>query len=340
MRLAAERPWRNLKRVLAILIGWQALGVLAFHEIEHWTWFDSLYMVITTVATVGYKEVHDLSHAGRAFNIVFIMVGVGLVFLAIGVLTQALLEFELGIYFGQRRMEREIARLKDHYIICGAGRVGRSTARELERKPVPFVVVDTSAEKLGSLPGEWLTLQGDATQEAILRQVGIERACGLVAAATLDATNIYIVLNARAINPKLRIIARVSEEAAEKHLVTAGANTVISPYWFAGRRIANNFLRPNVMSFLDVATADAAQRELEIEEIRVEPGSPFAGQTVEGSRIRQEMGVIILAIKRGEQGTMLFNPASDDAIGAGDFLIAMGEPSSLRRLEQGAAAKA
>jgi voltage-gated potassium channel len=339
MRLAAERPWRNLKRVLLVLLAWQAVGVLAFHEIEHWTWFDSLYMVITTVATVGYKEVHDLSHAGRAFNIVFIMVGVGLVFLAIGVLTQALLEFELGIYFGRRRMEREIARLKDHYVICGAGRVGRSTARELKRKPVPFVIVDSSAEKLAALPAEWLSLQGDATQEATLRQVGIEHAAGLVAAATLDATNIYIVLNARSLNPKLHILARVSEEAAEKHLLTAGANSVISPYWFAGRRIANNFLRPNVMSFLDLATMGAGERDLEIEEIRVESGSPFSGQTVESSRIRQQMGVIILAIKRADQ-SMKFNPASDDRIEAGDYLIAMGEPSSLRRLEQSAAGSA
>lgn len=339
MRLAAERPWRNLKRVLILLLAWQAVGVVAFHEIEHWTWFDSLYMVVTTVATVGYKEIHDLSHAGRAFNIVFIMVGVGLVFLAIGVLAQALLEFELGIYFGRRRMEREIARLKDHYVICGAGRVGRSTARELQRKPVPFVIVDSSAEKLAALPADWLTLQGDATQEATLRQVGIEHALGLVAAATLDATNIYIVLNARSLNPRLRITARVSEEAAEKHLVTAGADTVISPYWFAGRRIANNFLRPNVMSFLDLATMGAGQRELEIEEIRVESTSSFCGQTVESSRIRQQMGVIILAIKRGDQG-MKFNPAGDDRIEAGDYLIAMGEPSSLRRLEQSASGKA
>lgn len=338
MRLASERPWRNLGRVLSALIVWQAFGVLMFHEIEHWTWFDSLYMVITTVATVGYKEVHDLSQAGRAFNIIFIMVGVGLVFLSIGVLTQALLEFELGIYFGQRRMQREIARLKNHYIICGAGRVGRSTARELERKPVPFVVVDTSTEKLAGLPPEWLTFQGDATKEAALRQVGIETAAGLVAAATLDATNIYIVLTARSLNPNLRILARVSEEAAEKHLLTAGANTVISPYWFAGRRIANNFLRPNVMNFLDVATMSAGQ-ELEIEEIKVERGSAFAGQTVESSKIRQQMGVIILAIKRGEQDGMKFNPAGDDRIEAGDYLIAMGEPASLRRVEQTALAK-
>lgn len=340
MRLAAERPWRNLKRVLLALIAWQAVGILAFHEIEHWSWFDSAYMVVTTVATVGYKEVHDLSQAGRAFNIVFIMVGVGLVFLAIGVLTQALLEFELGIYFGQRRMEREIARLNDHYIICGAGRVGRSTARELERKPVPFVVLDTSAEKLASLPSNWLSYQGDATKEDALRHVGIERASGLVAAATLDATNIYVVLTARSLNPKLRIIARVSEEVAEKHLLTAGADTVISPYWFAGRRIAANFIRPNVMSFLDLATMGLGERQLEIEEIRIESGSPFAGQTIESSKIRQQMGVIVLAIKRGEQGAMRFNPSGEDLIESGDFLIAMGEPSSLRRLEQGASAKA
>src|SRR5208282_6550341 len=176
----------------------------------------------------------------------------------------------------------------------------------------------------------WLMLIGDATQEKILRDAHIERARGLVAATTTDATNLYIVLTARSLNPSLRIIARASEEMAEKHLRSAGADAVVCPYIFAGQRIAHSFLRPNVVSFLDTATTHLGM-DLEIDEVPIAARSLFAGQTIESSRIRQDRGVIVLAIKR-ESG-MRFNPASDDRIEAGDFLIAMGEPQQLRGLE-------
>lgn len=235
-------------------------------------------------------------------------------------------------------MDREISRLSDHYIICGAGRVGRSVARELVRKPLPFVVVDTSQEKLARYTSEgWLTVVGDATQTHVLKELRIERARGLVAATTTDATNIYIILTARSLNQQLKIIARASEEEAEKHLLTAGADHVVSPYNFAGYRIAQTFMRPHVVDFFD--TAMSKEKPLEIEEVQVQPGSRFAGKTIEASRIRQEMGVIVLAIK-GDDSHMRFNPAPDEVIRAGDHLIAMGEPSGLRRLEDTATERA
>ena len=233
-------------------------------------------------------------------------------------------------------MERDIGRLTDHYIICGAGRVGRSAARELARRPVPFVIIEQNEAKAQRYGDDWLTLVGDATQEQTLRQAQIDRARGLVAATTTDATNLYIVLTARGLNPRLKIIARASEEDAEKHLLTAGADSVVSPYSFAGHRIAQSFLRPHVVSFLDTATTHLGM-DLEIGEICVGQDSAFAGKTIEGSRIRQDRGVIILAIKR-ESG-MRFNPSPDDRIDPGDYLIAMGEPSQLRQLEQMAAAR-
>ncbi len=177
---------------------------------------------------------------------------------------------------------------------------------------------------------------GDATQEQTLRDAHIERARGLVAATTTDATNLYIVLTARGLNPRLKIIARASEEDAEKHLLTAGADSVVSPYLFAGQRIAQSFLRPHVVSFLDTATTHLGM-DLEIGEISVPKHSSFAGKTIESSRIRQDRGVIILAIKR-EQG-MRFNPSPEDRIEPGDYLIAMGEPGQLRQLEQMAVAR-
>lgn len=322
---------RNLRFLASALLFVIALGMAGFHYIEGWTWFDGFYMVITTLTTIGYQEVHPLSHAGRVFNVVIIMGGVSLAFLAIGSATQALLEFELQSFFGKRRMERDIGRLKDHYIMCGAGRVGRSAARELARRPAPFVFIENNEAKAQKFSGEnWLMLIGDATQEQTLREAQIEYARGLVAATTTDATNLYIVLTARTLNPKLRIIARASEEMAEKHLLSAGADSVVSPYVFAGQRIAHSFLRPHVVSFLDTATTHLGM-DLEIGEVPITGGCVFAGKTIENSRIRQDRGVIILAIKR--QAGMHFNPAPDDRIEAGDFLIAMGEPQQLRELE-------
>lgn len=332
------RAFHNLKLIALGLLIVMFLGVAGFHFIEGWPWFDGLYMVVTTFTTIGYQEVHPLSHAGRIFNLFLIIAGVSLVFLGIGSLTQALLEFELGKFLGRRRMEREISRLTDHFIICGAGRVGRSAARELARKPAPFLVIEQNETKAQRYGEEFLTLVGDATQEATLREARIQYARGLVAATTTDATNIYIVLTARALNPRLKIIARASEEDAEKHLLTAGADSVISPYVFAGHRIAQSFLRPNVLDFLDIATVRRGKMGLEIEEISVERSSPFSGKTIEGSKIRQDLGVIVLAIKHPGQ-EMRFNPAPDDRIEPGDYLIAMGEPAGLRKLAAGAHAR-
>lgn len=324
--------FRPLKILTIALLLLTAAGTAGFHYIEHWSWFDSFYMVIITLSTIGYGEVHPLSHAGRAFNIVLIVAGVALVFLMIGALTQALLEFELGKIFGKRRMEREVAGLKNHYIVCGAGRVGRSVARELTRKPCGFVIIEESEERTRQLDPKWLVVMGDAASEKTLRDAGIERARGLVAATTTDATNIYIVLTARSLNPNLKIIARASEENAEKHLKTAGADAVISPYAAAGHRIAQSFLRPNVLDFLDVATAREGKLQMVIEEIKVAPQSSLARNTVGGSRIHHDFGIMILAI-RGPDGEIRFNPHADELIHADDFLIVMGEPSEMSKLE-------
>ena len=328
---------RNLKLIALALLLILAGGTAGFHFIEHWPWFDGFYMTITTLTTIGYTETHPLSHAGRLFNSVLIVVGVGTVFLAIGSLTQALLEFELQSVFGRKRMEREIARLTGHYIICGAGRVGRSVAREFGRKPASFVIIENKRDKIEKYASEnWLTLEGDATQEPVLESARIAQAKGLVAATTTDATNIYIVLTARAMNPNLKIIARASEDAAEKHLLTAGANSVISPYLFAGSRIAQTLLRPGVMNFFDAAHGHLGL-DLEMDEIPVTTGSRIAGKTIATSGIRQQTGVIVLAIHRKDG--MRFNPEPDDVIAAGDSLIAMGNPEKLRLLEKAAAGR-
>jgi len=245
-RMANVKVPFNLK-LIAILLGLLVIvGIAGFHLIEGWSYFDGFYMVLTTITSIGYGEIHPLSHAGRLFNSFVIITGVGLVLLLVGGASRTLLEFEIQSLFGRRSMDREIRRLTGHFIICGAGRVGRSVARELARRPLPFVVVDTSEEKLQKYASEgWPTLRGDATQAPVLHELRIEHAQGLVAATTTDAINIYIILTARSLNPNLKIIARAAEEEAEKHLLTAGADSVVSPYRFAGYRIAQTFMRPN-----------------------------------------------------------------------------------------------
>src|SRR5947209_9654162 len=188
---------RNLRLIGLALTAVIVVGTAGYQFIEGWPWFDGFYMVVTTLTTIGYQEVHPLSHAGRIFNVFIILSGVALVLVGIGAITQALLEFELQSFFGRRRMEREIGRLSDHYIICGAGRVGRSAARELARRPVPFVIIENDEPKAARYSGGWLVLVGDATKEPILRDAQIQHARGLVAATTTDATNLYIILTAR-----------------------------------------------------------------------------------------------------------------------------------------------
>jgi voltage-gated potassium channel len=236
-------------------------------------------------------------------------------------------------------MERDISRLRDHYIICGAGRVGRSVARELARRPVPFVMIESDEEKAAHYREEFLILAGDASRESVLRQAGIEHAAGLVAATTTDAANTYIVLAARSLNSKLKIIARASEEHAEKHLRSAGADEVVSPYAFIGYRIAHSFLRPNVLDFMKLAMIQEEELGLDIEEVRVGEGSAFVGKTVHTSKLRQDFGIIVLAIKREGQ-KMQFNPKSTDPILAGDFLVVMGDPAKLREVLSLAGARA
>jgi voltage-gated potassium channel len=337
--LLHEYALRKLQVALLIVIAIAFVGATGYHLIEGWGWFESFYMVVTTLATVGYMEIHPLSPVGRAFNMAVIVFGVGAVFFSIGALTQTLMEVELDRVFGRRKMARDIEKIEGHYIICGAGRVGRSAAREFERNHVPFVVIESREAKAEEKADDWLVIVGDATQEKVLRSAHIERARGIVAATTTDATNIYIVLTARAVNPKLKIIARASEEEAEKHLKTAGADVVVSPYGFAGHRIAQSFLRPNVVDFLDIAVSRDAHEELVIEEVRVDSKSRLAGKTIGTSYIHRDMGIMVLAIRR-QDGQPRFNPTANETIMPGDNLIVMGEAAKMSQLESVAAARA
>jgi len=322
----------RFRLAIGLLIGVAVCGTLGFHYLEGWAWFDGFYMTLTTMATVGYGEIHPLSHAGRIFNSFLIVASVTGAGFTIATFSQALLEFEFGKVFGRHRLERELAKLSDHYIICGAGRVGRTVARELRAREQTCVIIEKDAQRARWAEDEKIPVViGSASSEEILVRARIERARGLVSAVSSDAENIYIILTARGFRSDLQIIARASEEEATAKLLRAGATQVISPYFSVGRRIAQLFLRPNVLDFID--TAFGTERlDIEIGEVRIPERSALAGKKLADSMIRQEAGVIVLAVKSAE-GKMAFNPAEDSVIRAGDCLIVIGGDDRLRKLE-------
>jgi voltage-gated potassium channel len=321
--------------VVILVIALLAVGTVGFHVIEQWSWFQAFYGTLMTVSTIGAEPENQLSHAGRAFNVVLIFLGLGVVGFAIGTFSHAVIQIELGEIFGRRRMEKEIAKLHDHFIICGAGRVGRRVALEVAARTLPLVVVEQDAVK-----ARWVqernfpVIIGDATSEAILSQARIQFARGLASAVTSDAQNVYIVLTARGMAPDLPIVARASEEAAESKLLKAGASTVISPYHFAGQRMARILTRPNVQRFIDLALSSLSDGDLDlqIEEVRVAERSQLAGSSLGQADVRHRLGVIVLAVRHAN-GRLDFNPKPDQAIVPGDFLIAMGDSQKLKDLE-------
>ena len=311
------------------------IGTFGFYGLEGWSLFDSFYMSLTTLTTVGYFEIHPLSKMGRIFNSALIMSGVTVVFVSIGILADVVLKLELANYFGRRRMQRKVDRISDHYIVCGLGRVGRGVVTELRRGGARVLVVDNSAERAKwAIDQDIPTLIDDATRDDALKRAHINSARGLVAAIASDAENVYVALSARVLNPQLIISARASDEQAVEKLRRAGASTVFTPYEFIGHRLAQSMLRPHVLSFLDIASAfQGSDLDLEMEQIRVSERSQVAAKTLEQSRVRQAFGVIVLAVIKPD-GAMKFNPAGDTLIQAGDVLIAMGERSRLSEMEE------
>jgi len=322
---------RKLINPIIALIAVVSYGTIGYIMIEKWSLFDALYMTIITLTTVGYNEVHSLSRAGRAFSMVLMLSGVGTMFYMFGVGAKVLLEGEIRDILGRKRLSKKIENLKNHYIICGFGRMGSIICRELIQNKALFVVVEGSSEIVASMDKDILTLQGDATQDSILKEAGIERAKGLISVLSSDAENLFVVLSARGLNPKLKIVARASDEGAEMKLLRAGADSVVSPYFIGGLRIAHTLLKPAVVDFIEFATR-SGNLELQMEEIKVKEGSRIVDRTLNESGIGEELGIIVVAIKR-LSGEMVFNPTSKIVIKKDDTLIAMGETAQIKALE-------
>jgi len=332
-RAAGTLSWRLLV-IGGVLLLDLTVGTLGFRLVEGWSLFDAFYMTLMTLTTVGYQELYPLSLNGRVFASFLMLIGVASVFVSFGILGEALLRLELADYFGRRRRTRMLQHITGHYIVCGAGRVGRSVVLELLRSGAQVVLIDNDPARVawGESQGI-LTLTADASKDETLRQARIDTAAGLVSAIASDAENVYVTLSAKVLNPSLHVAVRASDEQAREKLQHAGATTVLTPYAFIGHRLAQSLLRPHVVSFLDVASAfGKPDLDLEIEQVPIAPGSFLAARTLQEAHLGRTYGVIVLAIRR-QNGTMQFNPQADARLESGDTLIAMGERQKLKQLE-------
>jgi voltage-gated potassium channel len=322
-------------RFLHILLAIAAvltIGTLGFILIAGYPPFDAFYMTLTTMTTVGYAEIHPLSQTGRVFNSLLVIVGVSTILVCMGAMTQTIIELEFGDVLARRRSKRMIDKLKDHHIICGFGRVGRGAAMELKHADVPFVVVDSVPERAeNAIRAGMLAVAADATRDETLRYVGIERARGLVAALATDADNLFVLLSAKGLNPRIYVAARAAEESAEEKMRRAGADAVFAPYTITGHRLAQSLLRPHVVQFLDFTTKDIGM-DIAIEQVPVAETSDMVSRTIREMQLGRDFAVIVMAIRKAD-GRMLFNPPADTAVEGNDCLIVMGRQENLERIE-------
>jgi voltage-gated potassium channel len=309
------------------------VGTFGYTLIEGWSLFDSLYMTVITLTTVGYGETYPLHTAGRWFTIILLLGGVFTIFYSATSIISAVVSGELRAAFGRQRMEALLARMKNHVIVCGFGRMGRLVCQHFAEQQVPFVVVEKQAGPLENFAmPEGVPLLGDATLDEVLHHAGVTRARALIAVAASDADNLYITMSARLLNDKLFIVARSEDESAQQKLVRAGANRVISPYRIGGTHMAMAIQRPAVMDFIEVTTR-AGHLELQLEEAQLSAGSTLAGASLRDQHLRQQLGVIIVAIKKPD-GRMVFNPPPETVLEAGDVLIVLGDRGQLDQLER------
>lgn len=324
---------QRLRLALLLVIGLIVAGTLGYRLLEGMTLLDGLYMTIITLSTVGFGEIRPLSDAGRLFTIGLILAGVGVGAWAIQSAVEVLLGDQLWGTIGRRRMERAIEKLRDHYIVCGYGRMGQQTVSEFQRRQVSYVVVESDPELVQELSeADVRVVEGDATYDETLLEAGIERARGLVAAVDTDADNVLITLSAKELNPRIIVVARAALEESESKLYRAGADRVVTPYSIGGRRIALAILRPTVTEFLSTVVF-SEELHTEMGEVHVHTSSPFAGKQVREAELRSRWGATLIGVKKAD-GRLLISPTADDRLEVGDVLIVVAKTPQLRELEQ------
>lgn len=302
-------------------------GIAGYVVIEGWNLLDAVYMTVITVTTVGFREVRPLSTAGRIFTIFLVLFGVGTAFYLLTAAVALIVEGDLPSVFGYRRMRQKIQALSDHYILCGFGRVGQEIAREFSERGVPFVIVESNEEALSrALAQNYLVVEGDATADDVLIEAGIQRARGLLAASDSDTGNTYITLTAKALNPRVFVVARAGQAASRSRLSRAGADRVISPYTIGGRRMALSALQPMVLDFIDLLAVGRYGEQI-LAEVQVERGSTLDGATL--ARVFEACpSAKVLGLQR-PSGQTVVGPGPDEPLAAGDRLIILGNEADL-----------
>jgi voltage-gated potassium channel len=324
----------RLRQVVKLLLAVSATlvaGTIGFRETLDESWFQSLYRAVVTVTLSGLDTVPS-SNGARVVSLVLIGAGLTLIAYAGAVIVDAMAGGVLSGVLAERRRERTIEQLRDHFIICGYGRVGRRIAEEFRAAGVPYLVLDLHEDAVAAAKEDGaLLLEGDATKDENLRRAGLESARGLAAASDSDADNLYVVLSARTSRPDLTIVARASGADAERKLRLAGADRVVLPYTTAGRVMANLVLKPQVTAFLDAVTT-ATGPDLQLAEIEVRETSSAAGKTIRDLRIRHETGALVVSLRKAD-GSFDTTPEPDTPIAVGDVLIGVGSPDEIRALE-------
>ena len=322
---------RNAIRGTAILVLILIVGTLGYMLIEGWNFFEAFYMTVITITTVGYGEVRTVSEPGRLFTVAIIFLGMGVMAYTLGMVAQTMVEFRLSSILGRKKFGRKLRSMKNHYIICGYGRLGAIIVSELRNQDIPLVVIDNDPGVRETLADLDITfLIDDATNEDVLLEAGIEKAKGLVAVVLSDADNLFITMSARGLRRDLFILARADKEQTRKKLLRAGASRVVLPYLIGGLKMAHTIIKPAVTDFLELTMHDK-NIELQLEELPVGEHSKLNGVTLVNSGIRKDMNVIILAVRK-KNGDMSFNPSFSTLIEAGETLIALGPKSDLDRL--------
>ena len=321
---------RRLGFATLAIIGMIAFGSLIFFLLEDFSLIESVYLATQTVTTVGYGDLTPRTLAGKLFAIVFMLFGVGTVLYSLTALAQALIQSEIIEIIGHRRKTREMEKLKNHYIVCGAGRVGRRIIRHLQKQNLPFVVIEKDEKKIVEFEEDFdHILIADATFEETLNQAGVKCACGLAACLPDDAANVYVVLTARDLNENLHIVARAVEEQAEPKLIRAGANRVVAPTIIGSQSMARALLKPTIADFMDSIVAE--NFDLVFDEVVVKNNSPYIDRKLKDTNISAELNVLIVAIRR-KTGEMIFQPSADSCIREGDLLIVIGKAESMQKL--------
>jgi voltage-gated potassium channel len=324
----------RLTRYGLLLLGVLASGTIGYRLVEGAGWWDSFFMTIITLTTVGYQEVFPLSTRGEAFTVALLFLGFGLLLVTATEVARGVVEGELRSFLGQARRSRMLERLSGHEIVCGWGRMGHAVVEELTRARRDVVTVEKSPDKIRNLEALGLTfVAGDATEEGVLRAAGVSRARGLVACLNDDAHNVYTVLTARSLNPALFIVARASEEGAEDRMLRAGANRVMNPYRLGGARLAHMLAKPGVVDFLDFSLQPASGEQLLLEQLVVAPDGLLVGKTLVEIDLRRRYRVAVVSLQRG--ATVIPNPDPGLRLEAGDVLVVLGTRGDLDTFEKG-----